>query len=161
MKPLPGIARIIRFERIKSHLMNARRADVIRVVLSCVSGIALMILLRIAGGSGCLVKNLFGIPCPTCGMTRAWLHFFRGDFTGAFMFHPLFLLPAIIAGLFVFIPRMRHHRRSAVLWIPVAMLIVSVYAGRMYFYFPHMPPMDFNNHAILVRLGHIILSVMR
>ena len=160
MRPPPEIVRIIPFERIKSRVTSARRADVIRVVLSCVSGIALMILLRIAGGSGCLVKNLFGIPCPTCGMTRAWLHFFWGDFTGAFMFHPLFLLPAIIAVLFIFIPRIRQYLRSSVLWVPVALLFVSVYAVRMYLYFPHMPPMDFNHHAILVRLGRIILSVM-
>ena len=81
---------MLNFERMKNHVMNARRADVIRVMLLCVSGIALMILIRIAGGSGCFIKSVFGVPCPACGMTRAWMSFVRGDFAGAFMFHPLF-----------------------------------------------------------------------
>ena len=160
MKPVRGINRIIRFWRSMKHLMDTRRADVFRVTLICISVISLMILIRIAGGSGCLIKSVFGIPCPACGMTRAWLSFCRGDFAGAFMFHPLFLLPAIIVVLFIFIPRVRRYRQSTVLWAPVILLSISVYAVRMYYYFPNVPPLDFNYHALFVRLGRMILSVM-
>lgn len=30
------------------------------------------------------------VPCPTCGMTRAWIAALSLDFTTAFAFHPLF-----------------------------------------------------------------------
>jgi hypothetical protein len=41
---------------------------------------------------GCPFYELFGIPCPCCGVTRAWLAFLRGDITLAFQYHALFLV---------------------------------------------------------------------
>ena len=38
----------------------------------------------------CLVKTLLHIPCPACGMTRAWLAALRLDLAGAFSAHPMF-----------------------------------------------------------------------
>lgn len=41
-------------------------------------------------GIPCLFLYFTKIPCPACGITRAWLAFFKGDFGEAFAFHPLF-----------------------------------------------------------------------
>ena len=42
----------------------------------------------------CPILALIGIPCPGCGLTRAWLAALGGRFAEAFAFHPLFpLLP--------------------------------------------------------------------
>ncbi len=38
----------------------------------------------------CLIYSTFGIPCPTCGMTRAWLAALHLDFKTAFSMHPMF-----------------------------------------------------------------------
>ena len=38
----------------------------------------------------CLFLLFTKTPCPTCGITRAWLAFLRGNFGEAFAFHPLF-----------------------------------------------------------------------
>lgn len=38
----------------------------------------------------CIPRRITGIPCPTCGMTRAWLAAFRLDFAAAFSQHPMF-----------------------------------------------------------------------
>ena len=38
----------------------------------------------------CVFRYLTGIPCPTCGLTRAWLAAFRLDFTAAFLQYPMF-----------------------------------------------------------------------
>ncbi len=46
---------------------------------------------------GCLFKNVFGIDCITCGLTRAWLAFFRLDFKAAFIFHPMFWSVPVLA----------------------------------------------------------------
>ncbi|MGL5702740.1 MAG: DUF2752 domain-containing protein [Cetobacterium sp.] len=34
--------------------------------------------------------NIFGIPCPTCGITRAFISLINFNFKEAFRFHPLF-----------------------------------------------------------------------
>ena len=38
----------------------------------------------------CLIYSLFHIPCPSCGMTRAWIAALQLDFAQAFSFHPMF-----------------------------------------------------------------------
>ena len=43
----------------------------------------------------CFFKLIFKIPCPGCGMTRAYKALLRLDLPAAFAFHPLFPIPAI------------------------------------------------------------------
>ena len=38
----------------------------------------------------CVLRSLTGIPCPTCGLTRAWLYALHLDFSGAFSQYPMF-----------------------------------------------------------------------
>ncbi|MBO5047509.1 MAG: DUF2752 domain-containing protein [Clostridia bacterium] len=44
----------------------------------------------------CLFQAIFQIPCPTCGMTRAYLALFRLDIRGAFSHHSLFWVIPIL-----------------------------------------------------------------
>ncbi len=46
-------------------------------------------------GIGCPIKFVTGISCAGCGMTRAYLALLHLDFTGAFHYHPLFMLPPL------------------------------------------------------------------
>ena len=52
--------------------------------------ISFFVNIKFKGHSICLFYNIFGLPCPSCGMTRSYLHLFHLDFKGAFHFHPLF-----------------------------------------------------------------------
>ena len=49
----------------------------------------------------CLFYNKFHVPCPACGITRAFKSLLSGDIIGAFNNHPLFwtvpLMPFIAA----------------------------------------------------------------
>ena len=46
---------------------------------------------------GCPFERILHIPCPCCGVTRAWLAFFRGDLRTAFTYHALFpVLPLFL-----------------------------------------------------------------
>lgn len=46
---------------------------------------------------GCPVYRITGLPCPCCGVTRAWLCFLTGDFPGAFAYNAFFLLiPGVV-----------------------------------------------------------------
>ena len=42
----------------------------------------------------CPIAELFGVPCPGCGLTRALLALARGDVAGAVRLHPL--SPALV-----------------------------------------------------------------
>jgi len=42
-----------------------------------------------AGSSICLSRRLFHLPCPGCGMTRAFVRLAQGDWRAAFALHPL------------------------------------------------------------------------
>lgn len=38
----------------------------------------------------CVIRCVTGIPCPMCGMSRAWLAFLRLDLGAAFTYHGMF-----------------------------------------------------------------------
>ena len=62
-------------------------------------------------GSGCLLLAWTGIPCPTCGMTRATYCMISGRFSEAFEYHPLFWAPylTVVLGL-ACVPKSRWRR---------------------------------------------------
>jgi hypothetical protein len=61
-----------------------------------IQGLALILLvgvtviLNTALKVGCLAKAIFGVPCPVCGMTRAYLSLLRLDFSAAMHYNPAF-----------------------------------------------------------------------
>lgn len=49
-------------------------------------------------GLSCPIRSLTGIPCPGCGMTRAWKAALRLDIITAFRYHPMFWsVPVLMA----------------------------------------------------------------
>ena len=103
------------------------------------------------GGTACYVRGIFGVPCPGCGLTRAWLSFFHGDFFHALRWHPLFWSVPILAAAFIFRSKIGPKRAEAV-FIVFLVLFAAVYAVRMIWLFPHISPMTLNHHAVLPRL---------
>ncbi len=68
--------------------------------LAMLIALGLVLLVAVWRGTPCLFRRLTGIPCPCCGMSRAWIAALRLDFRGAFSFHPVFWsLPVLAAGL--------------------------------------------------------------
>lgn len=39
---------------------------------------------------GCVFRYFLGVPCPGCGMSRAWISLFSGDIPSAFRYHFMF-----------------------------------------------------------------------
>lgn len=68
----------------------------------------------------CLVKALFGIPCPGCGMTRAYIRVLHLDFVGAFQLHPMFWAMPILFAYYLFDGKLIKNK-----WINNGVLIVS------------------------------------
>ncbi|MBO4897617.1 MAG: DUF2752 domain-containing protein [Clostridia bacterium] len=48
-------------------------------------------------GIGCIWRYFFGVPCPGCGITRAYISAFKGDFKAAFGYNYMFIsIPLVI-----------------------------------------------------------------
>ena len=65
-------------------------AELLRRALSCIGALFVAWLALYLLDIGCIFRFMTGIPCPGCGMTRAWLAALRLDFAVAFAYHPLF-----------------------------------------------------------------------
>lgn len=108
-----------------------------------------LIILAAAGFLPCGIRLLFGIPCPMCGITRAYRAMLCGDFCGAFKYHPLFWLLPVGAVLLYAVKNKAVRRRILIIG---AVLLAAVYVIRMSVMFPDEPPMDFCGKAVLVQL---------
>lgn len=107
----------------------------------------------------CLIKYTVGIPCPGCGLTRAWLSFFKMDLRGALRWHPLFwIVPfIIIIGVFVKGKVFENKRANRMLWLLLAILVLGVYCVRMIRLFPDHAPMEYNKQSLLYK-GIVFLN---
>jgi hypothetical protein len=59
------------------------------------------VLVLLSFGSACPIQLAVGIPCPTCGITRATRLALHGDFAGATHMHPLVWIAVPVVVLFV------------------------------------------------------------
>ncbi|MBQ7986357.1 MAG: DUF2752 domain-containing protein [Clostridia bacterium] len=99
-----------------------------------------IVVLLFLGAFKCPLYEVFGVPCPTCGMTRAWRSVLSFDLATAFSMHPLFLLP-----LLVFVKKA--HKKWVL--ITVCGIFILVYIIRMVFLFPDTVPMNYNYSSLL------------
>jgi len=87
----------------------------------------------------CLFRRAFDLPCPGCGLTRAFAHLAKGEWAAAFADHPLaFLLALELALAWVAwgaalagrLPQYRPLKLEVFLLSHVA-LLVALWLGRM------------------------------
>lgn len=88
----------------------------------------------LAAAPGCLFRNISGIPCPGCGMSRAWLAALELDLKAAAAYHPLFwLLPVVLwLGWTEFRP-FRKSWRNIALCAGIVLAMLVCWAIRLYF----------------------------
>jgi hypothetical protein len=102
----------------------------------------------------CPVRFIFGIPCPGCGLTRAWSLVLQGNITDAFFCLLLFLLILPLIGLIIIDNFYLHYKIAAfsIIIYGLAALFFGVYIVRFIILFPHIAPMDYYDDAILLKL---------
>lgn len=127
------IKECIRILKKKAHYL-------IPIAIACIIYVLLFSFV-IKGHSSCPIKEIFGIPCPGCGMTRAYKAFFTGHFLDALYFHPLFFSIPFLAIILIFneIPFLNKLYRSKFFWFSVVALFLLVYIIRFTYYFPQYP----------------------
>ncbi len=64
--------------------------------------LAVLLLIAVLLKTPCLFRSFTGVPCPACGMSRAWLAAFRLDIAGACRLHPMFWGIPVLGVLYIF-----------------------------------------------------------
>ena len=123
----------------------------IRVILSIIIGLIIIYLIlnqfSKVTGTICLIRGLTGMPCPSCGITRAIIAVLNGNFIEAFKLHPLFWMPFVTVILIIL-------NRKYYKWILIGAIVIfiGVYIVRMSIFFPDIEPMKYNERAIINQL---------
>jgi hypothetical protein len=116
--------------------------------------------LALGGDVPCYFKATLGVPCPGCGLTRAYLALLEGDLSSAFFYHPLFFVPPVIAAVVILkdVAGLNRLYRSGWFWWGAVALFLAQWAVRMALFFPYRPPMDFNDGSFLWKLVSLIVK---
>lgn len=110
--------------------------------LGCLALFAGLVAVWYFSGLPCVLRTLTGIPCITCGVTRAWLAAFRLDFIGAFRQYPMFWsIPLLL--LFLIYDGMLFSNRKVNFWILGMILagIVLIYFARLFGFLGGLSPL--------------------
>lgn len=99
----------------------------------------------------CYFKSLTGIPCPGCGLTRAYLALFKGNLSKAFFYHPLFIVPVIVL-LYFIIPKFKNSKHNSIFVSAICIIFIGTYIVRMILFFPHTSPLDFDSNALFPKI---------
>jgi len=122
-------------------------------IMVIIVGVYLSALEWLGSGTKCVVKNISGIPCPSCGMTRSYLHVLEGDFQAAFYDHPLFFtVPFILIIAYILSVKYEDKKLTRILTILLFIIIAAfiiVYIYRMINYFPNTDPLKFYDRGIV------------
>lgn len=130
---------------IKEYLYILKRDWLLLAVLAVLMVVYLLVYhFFFPNRPSCIPKQIFGMPCPGCGITRAYVHLFQFRIVEAFWYHPLFWLLPIIVWVIIFKERpiISKIYSSKLFWILAISLYLGVYIYRMIRYFPS-EPMEF------------------
>lgn len=110
----------------------------------------------------CIFKQITGIPCPTCGLTRAYYYLIQGNIRLAFYYHPLFFIFPLIIAMIIFynyqiIKNILSHN-YIIFFIGLA--IFGTWIIRIIILSPSNPPMDFNKTAPLFLIISNIIHLL-
>lgn len=105
-------------------------------------------------GTICIIRGITGIPCPGCGMTRAYKALVSGHITQAFIYHPLFLMP-VIAAIIYFLKK-KYFNNVVIIF---GIIFLGLYIFRMVLLFPNEYPMKYNDKALIPQVVQEITHI--
>jgi len=82
----------------------------------------------------CPIYAVFGVQCPGCGITRAYMAAAQLNFSAAFSYHPLFFIVAPLTGYVVFRNKLKKPlsgKTETAILIVVSILFAGVYIYRI------------------------------
>lgn len=75
-----------------------RKRELTKKVILYIAEAIILIVLVVSGIYQCPTRLLLGVPCPFCGMTRAFVSLARFNIVDSFYYHPLWPI-VVIAGI--------------------------------------------------------------
>lgn len=105
----------------------------------------------------CFFRNITGLPCPGCGLTRAGLALFRGEIMQSLHYHPL-LVPLVVIILlylysFFFYKRLYlFFSKNTIFWFLLGVIFIGAYLVRIFMYFPDIEPMNYEEKSFFYNL---------
>jgi len=138
-------------------IRNLKRTAVIVVLLG-----SYMLIMNLLTGTSCAFKSFIGVPCPGCGLTRAYMSLFRLDIRGAFVWHPMFwAVPVFIAAwIWREYVKAKYPGRHIFFYEPLLFVLsisaIAVFVVRAFYLFPHTEPFTLNPNAVMPRLFRLI-----
>lgn len=111
-------------------IVNKNKKQIIEII-----SIAVFVLIYFflsALGLGCPFKYVFGVSCPGCGMTRAYIALLSLDIPKAFHYHPLFpLVPLLIYFIYAKKRKLSRPKVKNAALISISILFIVVYLIRL------------------------------
>ncbi len=135
----------------KDKKVKPRKQQLVRFLIMGGFFIGFAVVFSVLLDTACIIKYLTGVPCPSCGITRAHLEFFRLNFSGAFMMHPLFFysLIAVCLGIWTFFkPEIAKSKVFNIFIGALVLVFIAAYITRMILFYPHTAPMDHKDDSL-------------
>lgn len=114
---------------------------------------AIVVGASLLGHGICPSRELLGLPCPGCGMTRSIMLILRGHFRESWQLQPFGYAWLALAAVFAVDRYMLESRQK--LWkgmlVVVCVGMVILYVYRMFTMFPHTEPMTYYEGNLLRR----------
>ncbi len=103
-------------------------------------------------GKICPLRMVWGLPCPGCGITRAFLLVLQGKFYEATVMHPFWIVMVLLFLVFVwfryFVPDEKlQNKAKGVMRVCIIIafaLCIAYYIYRMFYWFPDRAPMRYD-----------------
>ena len=123
-----------------------------------------MLVAQLVTHSACFFESTVGLPCPGCGLSRAYAALITLRFEEAFRWHPLFWYIPVMAGVWLY--KRRKYGKKDVQWFTWFLwgslaLFIGVYAVRMVLFFPHTQPLTINPLSFTQRAVSMIRTLLR
>lgn len=122
----------------------------IRQLCPVILAVMILFVLAVTGVYKCPMDYIFGIPCPMCGITRAFVSLVHGDIREAFYYHPLWpvALITVIFYLLHFFEIIKINRRTMdIICFILCSLLIGCFILR---HFRHSPVVSIHRETSLI-----------
>lgn len=124
--------------------------------------VTLWVLSDIVFGAFCPSVVLAGMPCPSCGMTRAVLCLFTGRFRESLQFNPMAVFWLAAGGYYLLCRQVlgRKAKGMGLLFLILCLVSLMVFLVRFYLFYPGAEPLCYHPGNLLERFLPFYRSLM-
>ncbi len=118
-------------------------------ILIVIISLFILILLSLFGLYRCPFRYIFGIPCPLCGMTRAFISLLKLDISKAFYYHAFWPVVIVLFVLyFIFMFKNIKINKKMVCILDIIGILNLVYYFYRLFFLPDVLYINFENSIL-------------